>query len=108
MSQTESQEMKPVPQIAATTGVFHVRSLVPAASSCQLSGRAFRKYILIKQIFKKGSPTPKELTRHWALLWPLGHAVSKAATIPALPGDGGICTTQREPFLPIPVVMWLP
>lgn len=45
---------------------------------------------------------------HWAVLWPLGHAVSKAAATLVLPGDGGICTTQHDPFLPILVVIWLP
>ena len=99
---------KPAPQIVVTIGVAHVLSLVPAASSCQLSGRIFSKYILIKQIFMEGSSTPKEFTCHWVLLWPLGQAVSKADPIPGLPGDGGILTTRHDPLLPIPAVIGLP
>lgn len=50
------------PQAVATIGVVHMLSLVPAASSCQLSCRTFRKYILIEQMFTEGSSILKELT----------------------------------------------
>lgn len=46
-------------------------------------------------------PTLRELTVHWALLWGI------IDTVPDLPGNGGICTTQHEWSLPVPAVIWV-
>lgn len=108
MSQGEvqdSQDMPPrnlLPTLLPPPGVAQLPSLVHTASSLQLGYRTLSRYTIIEQICTECS--------HSRSSHSTGHCgkVSKGDTVPALPGDGSICSTWHDESLSAPIVIWLP